>query len=47
MREWGIHPYRDFVAAEYSVRRNLEEEYVPQFFKEYGVEPDQEKMAVH
>ena len=49
--DWGYagvgDPYRDFVAAEYSVRRNLEEEYVPQFFKEYGVEPEQEKMAVH
>ena len=49
--DWGYagvgDPYRDFVAAEYSVRRNLGEAWIPLFFKEYGVEPDPEKMAVH
>ena len=31
-------PYRDFIAAQYSIRRNLGEEWAQPFFDAYGVE---------
>lgn len=49
--DWGYaglgDRYRDFVAAEYSVGRNLGIEWVLPFFKAYGVEPVEEKMRIH
>lgn len=49
--DWGYaglgDAYRDFVAAEYSVGRNLGKEWVPSFFDAYGVNPEAEKMRIH
>jgi aminoglycoside phosphotransferase len=39
-------PYRDFISAKYSVRRNLGEEWVQPFFDAFGIEsPDEQKLA--
>mgnify|MGYP003972977623 CR=1 FL=1 len=49
--DWGYaglgDRYRDFMAAEYSVERNLGAEWVTPFFEAYGVEPIEEKMRVY
>ena len=38
-------PYRDFIAAQYSVRRNLGEGWIAPFFKAFGVGPlNEEKL---
>ena len=39
--------YLDFVAAYYTIRRNLGNEWIPLFFHEYGHELDQAKLSVY
>ena len=50
--DWGYagvgDRYRDFVAAYYTIRRNLGAEWVPVFFKEYGLqELDRDKLMAY
>ncbi|MCZ6635712.1 MAG: aminoglycoside 3'-phosphotransferase [bacterium] len=50
--DWGYagigDPYRDFIAALYSVRRNLGEEWIKPFFEAYGVDSlDPKKKAFY
>lgn len=39
--------YLDFVAASYTIRRNLGHEWIPLFFQEYGHELDQAKLSIY
>ncbi|MEM7134829.1 MAG: APH(3') family aminoglycoside O-phosphotransferase [Chloroflexota bacterium] len=39
--------YRDFISADYSIRRNLGAEWVPVFLDAYGIEIDAEKFAFY
>ena len=49
--DWGYagkgDRYLDFVAAYNTIRRNLGNEWVPLFFREYGQELDQAKLSVY
>ena len=49
--DWGYagigDRYLDFVAAYYTIRRNLGAEWVPLFFREYGQELDQAKLSLY
>ncbi|MEF3301727.1 aminoglycoside 3'-phosphotransferase [Paenibacillus sp. GYB003] len=40
-------PYRDFAAAHRSIVRNFGETYVPLFYAEYGIEPDEGKLRLY
>lgn len=40
-------PYRDFIAADYSVRRNLGDAWVAPFFAAYGIDPDPDRLRWH